>query len=144
MLVTVLVTNVKSTTSRCHQHHCHHILYRRFWINRIQFQAVDQHGKSILHIAAENLHFKIVTHLIENIANPLDVNILDGNGRNALHSVLIKSSTRPKCLQMVQKLSEYGKGKFHLNIQSVSIINTVDFSAIYSDIPDGQHLFNNR
>ena len=96
-------------------------------INTMNVQAVDQHGKSVLHIAAENLHFKIVTHLIENIAIPLDINILDGNGRNALHSVLIKSSTRPKCLQMAKKLSEYGKGTFHLNIQSVSIINTVNF-----------------
>ena len=96
-------------------------------IRTIYIQSVDHHGKSVLHIAAENLHFKIVTHLIENIAMPLDINKLDGNGRNALHSVLIKSSTRPKCLQMVKKLSEYGKGKFHSNIQSVSIINTVNF-----------------
>ena len=85
-------------------------------MNTMFVQAVDQHGKSVLHIAAENLHFKIVTHLIENIAISLDINTLDGNGRNALHSVLIKSSTRPKCLQMVKKLSEYGKGSFEYTV----------------------------
>ena len=52
-----------------------------------------------------------MNHLIEHAEIP--INILDDNRRNALHSVLIKSSNRQKCLKMVKLLGKYGKGMFH-------------------------------